>query len=308
MGIEPPSPYEIKNKYLDMEHKDMEAYVNIQREKWKTYGCTIMSDGWTGPTKLSIINFMVYSKGSTIFLKSVDASDKIKDNKYIYGLLKDVIKEVGESNVVQIVTDNGSAFVKAGKLLMKKYNLYWTPCTAHCIDLMFEDIAKRATVSELITNARKITNFIYNHGWLLARVRKVCGGDIVRPGATRFATNYIALESLLKKRADLKKIFISDEWASHKLSRSTTGHDVEVLMFDHTYWEKVSKLVSIYEPLYTVLRIVDSEVVPTLPFVYELIRVMKQNLHQLNAKDWVKTIIADRWDRTLKHPLHAAGN
>ena len=308
MGIEPPSPYEIKNKYLDMEYKDMEDYVNIQREKWKTYGCTIMSDGWTGPMKLSIINFMVYSKGSTIFLKSVDASDKINDNKYIYGLLKDVIKEVGETNVVQIVTDNGSAFVKAGKLLMKKYNLYWTPCAAHCIDLMFEDIAKRATVSELITNARKITNFIYNHGWLLAKVRKVCGGDIVRPGATRFATNYIALESLLKKRADLKKIFISDEWASHKLSRSTIGHDVEVLMFDHTYWEKVSKLVSIYEPLYTVLRIVDSEVVPTLPFVYDLIRVMKQNLHQLNAKDWVKTIIADRWDRTLKHPLHAAGN
>ena len=308
MGIEPPSPYEIKNKYLDMEYKDMEDYVNIQREKWKTYGCTIMSDGWTGSTKLSIINFMVYSKGSTIFLKSVDASDKIKDNKYIYGLLKDVIKEVGETNVVQIVTDNGSAFVKAGKLLMKKYNLYWTPCATHCIDLMFEDIAKRATVSELITNARKITNFIYNHGWLVAKVRKVCGGDIVRPGATRFETNYIALESLLKKRADLKKIFISDEWASHKLSRSTIGHDVEVLMFDHTYWEKVSKLVSIYEPLYTVLRIVDSEVVPTLPFVYELIRVMKQNLHQLNAKDWVKTIIADRWDRTLKHPLHAAGN
>ena len=76
----------------------------------------------------------------------------------------------------------------------------------------------------------------------------------------------------------MKKIFISDEWASHKLSRSTIGHDVEVPMFDHTYWEKVSKLVSIYEPLYTILRIVDSEVVPTLPFVYELIRVMKQNL------------------------------
>ena len=66
-------------------------------------------------------------------------------------------------------------------------------------------------------------------------MRKVCGEDIVRPGATRFATNYIALESLLKKRAGLKKIFISDEWASHKLSRSTIGHEVEVLMFDHTY-------------------------------------------------------------------------
>ena len=112
---------------------------------------------------------------------------------------------------MQIVTDNGLAFVKAGKLLIKKYNLYWTPCATHYIDLMFESIGKRAIVLELITNARKITNFIYNHGWLLAKMRKVCGGDIVRPGATRFATNYITLESLLKKRVDLKKIFISNE-------------------------------------------------------------------------------------------------
>ena len=33
MGIEPPSPYELKHKYLDIEYKDMETYVNIQREK-----------------------------------------------------------------------------------------------------------------------------------------------------------------------------------------------------------------------------------------------------------------------------------
>ena len=83
-----------------------------------------MCNGLIGPTKLSIINFMVYSIGCTIFLKYVDESDKIKKKKYIYVLLKDVIKEVGEANVVQIVTNNGSAFVKEGKLLMMKYNLY----------------------------------------------------------------------------------------------------------------------------------------------------------------------------------------
>ena len=114
---------------------------------------------------------MIYSKGSTIFLKFVDVSNKIKGNKYIYGLLKDVIKEVGETNVVQIVTDNGLAFVKVGKLLMKKYNLYWTPCAAQCIDLMFENIGKRDNVAQLIMNARKITNFIYNHSCLLAKMR-----------------------------------------------------------------------------------------------------------------------------------------
>ena len=51
-----------------------------------------MCDEWTGPTKLSIINFMLYCKGSTIFLKFVDALENIKDNKYIYDLFNDEIK------------------------------------------------------------------------------------------------------------------------------------------------------------------------------------------------------------------------
>ena len=91
---------------------------------------------------------------------------------------------------------------------MKKCNLYWTSCQAHCIDLMFEDIGKRSSVAEVIRNAHKITNFIYNHGWLFAEMRKYCGGDIVQLGITRFATNYIAIDGLLKKMADLKKKII----------------------------------------------------------------------------------------------------
>ena len=82
---------------------------------------------------------------------------------------------------------------------MKKYNLYWTLGAAHWINLMFKDIGKITIVLELITNARKITNFIYNNGWLVAKMRKVCGGNIVRPGVTRFTMNYIALESFLKR-------------------------------------------------------------------------------------------------------------
>ena len=179
MGIEPPSPYEIKNKYFKMEYKYMEAYVNQQREKWKTYDCTIMSDGWTGPTRISIINFIVYSKRSTVFFKSVDALNNSKHHKHIYKLLKNVIKEVRVDNVVQIVTDNGSVFMKARKVLMKKFNLYWTSCAAHCINLMFEDIEKIPNIADVIRNGRKITNFIYNYGWLLAEMRKYYGGDIV---------------------------------------------------------------------------------------------------------------------------------
>ena len=76
----------------------------------------------------------------------------------------------------------------------------------------------------------------------------------MRLGATRFATNYIDLDNLLKKRVDLKKVLIRNQWASHKLSWTKDGNEVERLMFGHKYWEMAEKLVSIY----AVLLIVDS--------------------------------------------------
>ena len=45
-----------------------------------------------------------------------------------------------------------------------------------------------------------------------------------------------------------------------------------------------------------------------MPFVYKFIQVIKENLTQLNAREWMLEIIADHWDRTLKHLLHATGN
>ena len=83
-----------------------------------------MFDGWVEPMKLSIISFIAYSKGTTIFLKSVDESSNIKDQKYIYELLNSVNKDVMKENVVQLDTDNGSTLVNANKLLMKKFNIY----------------------------------------------------------------------------------------------------------------------------------------------------------------------------------------
>ena len=43
-----------------------------------------MLDGYIGPTKLSMINFMAYSKENIVFLKLVDTLNNIKYHKYIY--------------------------------------------------------------------------------------------------------------------------------------------------------------------------------------------------------------------------------
>ncbi|XP_058097309.1 uncharacterized protein LOC131242586 [Magnolia sinica] len=307
-GVKPPTPQEILGVYLDREHEEMQAWVRGLKPNWKQYGVTIMCDGWTGPTKLSIINFMVYCRGQPVFLKSIDASARIKDHEYIYALLKGVIRDVESQNVVQVVTDNGSAFVKAGRKLMRKFNIYWTPCAAHCIDLMLEEIGQRDSVRKTIQDARKVTNFIYNHSWLLAAMRECCGGDIVRPGATRFATNFIALDSLYRHRVGLRNLFRSERYMEWNQKKTEGAKICSNIVLSDAFWDKVHNVVSFLHPMYKVLRAVDNEMWPSMGSMYELMRIMRQGIMTAipTSYQWVIDIIDRRWTGTLEHPLHQA--
>ena len=44
----------------------------------------------------------------------------IKDARKFFELLDSIVEEIGEENVVQVVTDSASAYVAAGELLMEK--------------------------------------------------------------------------------------------------------------------------------------------------------------------------------------------
>ena len=83
---------------------------------------------------------------------------------------------------------------------------------------------------------------------------------------------------------------------------------MEKLKFDHPYWDKMARVVSLYELLYVVLRLVDSKVIPTILFVYKLMQVMKENLILLHFRKWMFQIIKGRWEKTLRHPLYAIDN
>ncbi|XP_040374660.1 uncharacterized protein LOC112199142 [Rosa chinensis] len=271
-GVKLPTSYEIQTRYLENEYTEMKRYVDTHRETWKIYGCTIMCDGWTSPTKMSILNFMVYSKGSTVFLKSVDASHMKRNAQYIELLLNEIIQDVGPENVFQIVTDNASAFKKARRELHKKYPLFWISCAAHCIDLIFEDIEKQETISTVVKWAQSVTNYIYNHGWVLAEMRSIMKGDLIQPGKTRFATNHIAIDSILKKKSDLRKLFTSSAWNENAASRTRDGKRIEKRVLDGTFWDGMEAVHKIYKPLYEILRIVDTEIQPTMPILYVVSR------------------------------------
>jgi hypothetical protein len=91
---------------LKQERANIERLLQPIKSLWTLKGVTLVSDGWTDVQRRPLINFIGICEGGPIFLKAVDGSNEYKDKHYMASIFKDVIKEVGPQNVVQLITDN----------------------------------------------------------------------------------------------------------------------------------------------------------------------------------------------------------
>ncbi|XP_074293200.1 uncharacterized protein LOC141620158 [Silene latifolia] len=147
IGLKPPSYHEIRVKFLNKEVQNVMKMLDEYKEEWKKTGCTIMPDGWGDRQRRSICNFLVNSPKRTVFLSSIDTSEISKTADNVLEMLDAIVEKVGEENVVQIVTDNAANYKAVGlRLMEKRPKLFWTPCAAHCIDLMLEDLDKTISI------------------------------------------------------------------------------------------------------------------------------------------------------------------
>ncbi|KAJ0588995.1 putative ribonuclease H-like superfamily [Helianthus annuus] len=172
-NLKPPSYHELRVPLLKNEVDNVEKWVEGQKVEWSKFGCLIMSDGWTDRKHRTWINFLVNSSKGTMFMESVDASSYTKMWEKLFDLLDKIVERIGEANVVQVITDNGSNFKLDGKLLMeKRKHLFRTPCGAHCLDIMLEDIAKISKAKATIERGIFVFGYIYNHCGALNLIRE----------------------------------------------------------------------------------------------------------------------------------------
>ncbi|KAI3810701.1 hypothetical protein L1987_20323 [Smallanthus sonchifolius] len=316
-GMKAPSMYELRVPLLKDEVNDVDILMNEHKKVWKEKGCSILSDGWRDSVvQKDIINFVVNSPRGSVFIKSLDVSDVTKNADFLFKLLDAMIEEVGEKNVIQVVTDNASAYVKAGKLLEgKRKHLYWTPCAAHCIDLMLEDIGKEIPkVKSCIKDAMFANGYIYNFVGLVNLMRKYTNQkNLHRPAVTRFATSFITLLQFHKQKNNLRKMVISQEWVDSKWSKDAKGKKVESTFLQDTFWRNVLYALKLAGPLVSVLRLVDGERKPAMGYIYEAMDRAKETIKiSFNEREEHYSsafkIIDKRWECQLHRQLHAAGH
>ena len=132
-----------------------------------------------------IVNFLEHQL-SSLFLLCVINNEAVIVNpmnesefglKLLYQLFREVVLYVGVENIVHMVNDNAANYVVAGRLLMEEFpSIFWSPCVAHCINLILQDIGKLQSVCCVVKHASGITKYIYNHCYPLYLMRKFTGG------------------------------------------------------------------------------------------------------------------------------------
>lgn len=53
-----------------MDIYDFKRYTQDHMKTWAEYSCTLLCNGWKGPTKHHVLNFMVCYEMGAIFLKT----------------------------------------------------------------------------------------------------------------------------------------------------------------------------------------------------------------------------------------------
>ncbi|XP_075663084.1 uncharacterized protein LOC142632594 [Castanea sativa] len=205
------------------------------KNDWKVYGCSVMSNGWINQKQQPIMNFLVYCPRGAMFLKSIDTSGLTKDAETLFNTFDSVVQEI-----------------------------------AHCIDLMLENIANPKwfpLVDEAFKKAKKITKFIYNHGVVLDFMRQdfTNGRKLYCPAITRFATNFLSLQSMLRFKKELRQMFTCDKWLSCPHAKTAVGNEVsKIVLEDYLFWSQCNNKVKVSELLVRVLRLVDRDEKPAM--------------------------------------------
>ncbi|CAN6476522.1 unnamed protein product [Victoria cruziana] len=234
-----------------------------------------MADGWTDRRNRTLINFFVYFPHGTIFLKSLDFSDTPKTKLDLKTLC----------NLLQIMLQ--------------------------IIRLQVKYLGDRDDMKLTVERCQEITKYIYNHAYVLNLMRKFTkGAELIRPAQTRFATNVLTVQSIVKQRAALRQMFSSDDWSAYQEAFKRKASAVVDTIFNSDFWESCVILLKTCLPFLKVLRLADSESRPSIGYLYEVMDKAKEAIRdQLKGKKKlympVWKVIDNRWSG-LHRPLHAA--
>ncbi|XP_038698018.1 uncharacterized protein LOC119995576 [Tripterygium wilfordii] len=272
---------------------------------------------------------MAVTKSGPMFLKAVDCPGEIKDKYFIFGLMKEVIEEVGPQNVVQVITDNAKNYAGAGLLIEGLYpNIVWTPCVVHTLNPALQNLCMAKNLENnqvtydqccwitiLSDDAVFIKNFIMNHSMRLAIFNEYVPLKLLSIASTRFTSVLVMLKRFKLIKGSLQAMVISEQWNSYREDDAGKAKFVKEKVLDDIWWDSIDYVLSFTAPIYDMLRACDTDK-PCLHLVYDIWDSMIENMRLAicrhegkrvdetsNFYNVVHEILVSRWNKN-NTPLH----
>ena len=139
------------------------------------------------------------------------------------------------------------------------------------------------------------------------------GRELCRLAITRFATNFLSLQSMLRFKKEFRQMFTCDKWLSCPYAKTAVGKEIsKIVLENYSFWSQCKNIVKVSEPLVRVLRLVDGDEKPIMGYLYEAMDKAKEEIkrrlkNKVSLYGHYIRVIDARWDKQLHSPLHAAG-
>ncbi|GAU16301.1 hypothetical protein TSUD_299330 [Trifolium subterraneum] len=239
-GFLPPSYNALRTTLLKQEKAHIDRLLQPIKSLWTLKGVTLVSDGWTDVQRRPLINFIGICEGRPIFLKAIDGSGEYKDKFYMANIFKDVIKEVGPHNVVQIITDNAPV--------------------SRNIDGNEEVYNECNWITEVVRDVSFIKTYIMTHSMALAIFNEFSTLKLLSIGETRFASMLVMLKRIKLLKIALQTMVISDKWSTYREDNQGRAAHVKELILNDVWHEGIETTeTSNVSPFYDVVdRILNS--------------------------------------------------
>lgn len=186
------------------------------------------------------------------------------------------------------------------------------PCSAHCLDLLLEDFGKEDWIKKHFAEGKEIVKFVTSHHQSLALFREKSSLELLKPGETRFATNFIMLKRLNECKDALQETVVNPKyktWMAKKSYRDT-GSLISARILDENWWKVAETCLECCEPVVELLRLVDGEQPAVGKVYFKMFKVweMVNSLESIDAdqKVGIKRYFDQRW-AMLHTDLHGAG-
>jgi hypothetical protein len=109
-------------------------------------------------------------------------------------------------------------------------------------------------------------------------MKTVIGGNLVRSNATHFGTDYLFLESLLRRKDRFMQWMGTPQLQKSGYLDSNAGKYVHACLSSLPWWNNLKRIMESVQPLYAFLRFTDQERIPNFSAVLFRYHILRQAL------------------------------